>query len=147
MENFAGAKRDANGEDASAEVAPSKSDKFIDQKKNEIRQSYFEKAKSLPTSVCRNAFLQTSKLQCDAEELFRLVVAELALCNETANDDCLLREIFQQTAKEFTFATQLFDLESDFGVWAHFKSNEWHDSDNFMLLISSVTVLFSFSNT
>ena len=121
VEKFAREKRDVNGEAASAKVEPSKSDKFIDQKKTEIRQRYFEKAKSFPTSGCRNAFLQSSKLQCDTEELFRLVVAELALCDGTADDASLLKEIFQETVKEFKFATHLFDLESDFGVWGPFQ--------------------------
>ena len=123
MEEFTRAKSGANGEAASAEVEPSKSEKFIGEKKNEIRQRYFEKVKSLPKLGCRNALLQTSKLQCDGEQLFRLLVAELALRNETTNYDSSLKEIFLETAKEFTFGTHLFNLEADFGMWAHFKSN------------------------
>ena len=123
VEESTRAKMGVNGETASAEVEPSKSEKFIGEKKNEIRQRYFEKVKSLPKLGCRNAFLQTSKLLCDGEQLFRLVVAELALRNETANDESSLKEIFLETAKEFNFGTHLFNLGSDFGVWAHFKSN------------------------
>ena len=123
MEEFTHAKSGANGETTSAEVEPSKSETFIDQKKNEVRQRYFEKVKSLPKLGCRNTFLQTTKLQCDSEQLFRIVIAELALRNETANDDSSLKELFLEKAKDFNFGTHLFNLESDFGVRAHFNSN------------------------
>ena len=95
---------------------------FVDGKKSEMRQRYFDQVGRLPTVVCKNAFLQTSQFQCDIEQLLRLAVAELALCDEKVHDSSLM-EHFLRTAKTYQFVTCHFNLKFEYGVRAHYNAN------------------------
>ena len=94
--------------------------KVIYEKISQLKQNYQDKG--LPAITAKTAFVETSQIQSEREQLLRLSFAELALELESGHDQEVL---LSETSKIHDFSNiPVLNLNKSFGIWSHFKGSE-----------------------